>query len=51
MIANIMRFVDSGLENYASVPAFVVAVAINGFGTVLNGLALLGLFAEGSRNV
>ncbi|WP_204113194.1 hypothetical protein [Shimia biformata] len=44
VIANVLRFMDSGLENYASNSAFAVAVAINGFGTVLNFIALLGLF-------
>ena len=41
---NILRYFQSGLENYANVSAFLVAVLINGFGTVLNAVAALGLF-------
>ena len=44
VIGNVIRFVDTGLENYASVPAFALAVAINAYGTVLNIIAALGLF-------
>lgn len=44
VIANITRFLDSGLENYASGTAWAVAVGINLFGTILNIIALLGYF-------
>lgn len=44
VIGNIVRYLDSGLDNYASVPAWAVAVGINLFGTILNIVALLGLF-------
>ena len=49
VIANVLRFAESGLENYASVAAFAVAVGINAFGTILNLIAALGLYRkEGS---
>ncbi|SFM75457.1 hypothetical protein [Shimia aestuarii] len=44
VIANVLRYADSGLENYASNTTFAVAVAINGFGTALNIVALFGWF-------
>lgn len=44
VIGNIARFFDSGLENYASVPACTIAVAINAYDTALNIIAALGLF-------
>ncbi|WP_209598153.1 hypothetical protein [Ruegeria sp. HKCCSP351] len=43
---NVLRYFQSGLENYAGVPAFLIAVLINGFGTVLNVIALFGLFKK-----
>lgn len=43
---NVLRYFQSGLENYASVPAFLIALLINGFGTVLNVIALFGLFKK-----
>lgn len=46
VIGNIGRYVDSGLVEYASFFAWVTAVAINLFGTVLNAIAALGLFRE-----
>lgn len=44
VIGNIVRYLDSGLENYDSVKAWVAAVGVNLFGTILNVLALLGFF-------
>ena len=44
VIGNIMRYMDSGLEQYSTFLAFVIAVAINSYGTVLNIIAALGLF-------
>jgi hypothetical protein len=46
VIGNVLRFIDSGLENYASVGWFVLAVAINSYGSVLNVIAALGLFRK-----
>jgi len=46
VIGNIVRYMDSGLEDYSSFTALVAAVAINAFGSVLNGIAVLGLFRE-----
>lgn len=48
VIGNIARYVDSGLAEYASFAAWAIAVTINLFGTVLNVIALLGLFREGA---
>ena len=50
VIANVTRFLDSGLENYASTGAWAVAVAINGYGTVLNTIAALGLFSQSASS-
>lgn len=44
VVGNILNYMETGLEHYASFPAFVVAVAINAFGTTLNAIALLGMF-------
>lgn len=44
VIGNVLRFAESGLAFYASTPAFLVAVLINAFGTILNIIAALGLF-------
>jgi hypothetical protein len=50
VVANIARFANSGLEAYASVPAFLIAVGINAFGTALNLTAAFGIFRhEGAR--
>jgi hypothetical protein len=46
VIGNVLRFIDSGLENYASVGWFVLAVAINSYGSVLNVIAAVGLFRK-----
>lgn len=44
VIGNVLRLVESGLAFYASTPAFLVAVGINAFGTILNIIAALGFF-------
>ncbi|MDW4498057.1 hypothetical protein R5H30_08715 [Sulfitobacter sp. D35] len=41
VIANV---VQNGLDDYASVPVFVVAVGINLYGTILNIIVALGLY-------
>lgn len=46
VIGNIIRYIDSGLAEYASLAAWGIAVAINFFGTVLNVIAALKLFKE-----
>jgi hypothetical protein len=48
VIGNVMRYMDSGLEKYATFSAFAIAVAINGYGTVFNIIAALGLFKNRS---
>lgn len=50
VVGNILRYMDSGLEHYASFTAYVTAVAINGYGTVLNIIAVLGLFTFNTKN-
>lgn len=50
VIGNISRYLNSGLEHYASVPAWAIAVGINLFGTILNIIALLGLFRRRDGN-
>ena len=50
VVGNIMRYMDSGLEHYATFSAFVIAVAINSYGTVLNIIAALGLFKNQSQD-
>jgi hypothetical protein len=45
-----MRYMDSGLEHYATFSAFAIAVAINSYGTVLNIIAALGLFKNQSQD-
>jgi len=49
VVGNVMRYMDSGLEHYATFLAYVIAVAINGYGTVLNVIAALGLFKNTSQ--
>ncbi|QJF51961.1 hypothetical protein [Roseobacter ponti] len=44
VVGNITRYLQTGLEFYAGFGAWATAVAINAFGTVLNIIALLGLF-------
>lgn len=46
VIGNIMRYMDSGLEYYASLFAFVIAVTINGLGSLLNLIALFGWYSR-----
>lgn len=46
VIGNIVRYMDSGLEHYSSFAALVIAVAINAFGSLWNGIAVLGLFRK-----
>ena len=48
VIGNILRYLGSGLEQYSTLLAFIIAVAINGYGTVLNIIAALGLFKNPS---
>lgn len=48
VIGNILRYLDSGLEQYSTLLAFIIAIAINGYGTVLNIIAALGLFRNPS---
>jgi hypothetical protein len=48
VIGNILRYLDSGLEQYSTFLAFIIAIAINGYGTVLNIIAALGLFRNPS---
>lgn len=49
VVGNITRYMDSGLEQYATFSAFVIAVAINSYGTVFNIIAALGLFKNPSK--
>jgi hypothetical protein len=49
VILNITRCLGSGLAEYASVPAWGIAVAINLYGTDLNVIAALGLFRTNSE--
>jgi len=44
VFGNVLRFVQTGTEFYASTFFWALAVAINGFGTVLNIIALFGFF-------
>ncbi|MXU64314.1 hypothetical protein [Oceanomicrobium pacificus] len=46
VIGNILRYLEAGLADYASLPVFVIAVGINSFGTLLNLCAALGLFQK-----
>lgn len=46
VIGNIYRFFDSGLEQYASFPAWLIAVLINGFGSFWNVIAAFGLYKK-----
>lgn len=46
VIGNIMRYMDSGLEQYASFSALALAVSINAFGTFWNVFAVLGLYRK-----
>ena len=50
VIGNVVRYLDSGLAQYASVTAWSVAVGINAFGTVLNIIAALGFFRRAERS-
>lgn len=47
VIGNVMRYFDSGLADYASFTAWAIAVMINTFGTVLNTIAVFGLYKHG----
>lgn len=44
VIGNVMRYLDSGLAQYATFGAWLVAVAINAYGTILNFIAAMGWF-------
>lgn len=46
VIGNIARYLASGLEQYSSFSAFLIAVAINSFGTILNFIALCGWYTK-----
>ena len=46
VIGNVLRYFDSGLVDYASFSAWAIAVAINAFGTVLNTIAVFGLYKQ-----
>lgn len=46
VVGNIMRYMDSGLEQYASFSALALAVSINAFGTFWNVFAVLGLYRK-----
>lgn len=41
---NIIRYLETGLAEYASFEAWIIAVAINSFGTLWNILAVLGVY-------
>jgi hypothetical protein len=49
VVGNVLRYVEGGLEQYATFGAWALAVAINGYGTVLNIVAGLGLFWRDAR--
>lgn len=49
VVGNLARFIDSGLTEYANLSAFVLAVTINAYGTLLNVRATLGLFIPPSK--
>jgi len=40
VLGNIALFLGSGLERYSSLTAFVIGIAINNFGSILNVMAL-----------
>ncbi len=44
VIGNIWRYLQDGLDEYASFGAFIIAVSINLFGTILNVMATLAMF-------
>lgn len=46
----VIRYTQSGLEAYAKVGAFVVAVLINLYRTILNVIAALGWFRDAAIN-
>ena len=50
VLANILRYMDSGLDQYASFTTYVIAVSINIFGTIWNIIAGLGLFSSQTLN-
>ena len=51
VLGNIVRYLDGGAALYAGVGAWVVALAINAFGTVCNIIAALGLFRPSPREM
>lgn len=44
VIGNIVRYFQTGLEQYASFYAWIIAVAINSYGTIFNFIAASGWF-------
>ena len=46
VIGNVLRYFDSGLVDCVSFSAWAIAVAINAFGTVLNTIAVFGLYKQ-----
>lgn len=46
VIGNTVRFLQSGLDHYASILAFTIAVVINLFGSVLNIIAAFGWYSR-----
>lgn len=46
VIGNMIRFLQSGLDQYASFLAFIIAIVINLFGSVLNIIAAFGWYSR-----
>lgn len=46
VVGNAMRYFESGLDNYASFSAFLIAIGINGIGTILNFIGALDCFPK-----
>lgn len=51
VVGNIVRYMDTGLEQYANFSAWALAVTINGYGTILNIMAVFALFNRHLKNL
>jgi hypothetical protein len=49
VIGNIARYVESGIQHYASFEMWLLAVAINSYGTLFNLMAVFGWFISQQR--
>ena len=50
VVGNVVHYAQTGLEDYAGMGAFVVAVSINFYGTILNIIAAAGWFRVSTNN-